>query len=144
MAVKRTYSLSWARKVVKELHEKYPRAAEILWNDTQFTYSVFCTSLADNDGSWHLLRDCTAYLGRWLVREPREAEIRVLVREWTTHMLSSEMPEFDGIPSNGKNFLLTELREWLRLNSRGFVGLLRGAKAPSNPISIDPYEKKYW
>jgi hypothetical protein len=133
------YAPHWARTIIKNLYRNYARATEILWRETEITEDKMWRSLAYNDGDYPIMRDCIHYTERYCANWGEDVA-RGAIRRYATHLYSAQPTLLSDLEANGKRFLLTDLREWLRLNSQGFRGERGGNHKAPKPSPLSPRE----
>lgn len=125
------YSPQWAQSVIRICYRKYARATEILWRYTGLSYDDAWHSLANNDEVWPKMRDCIHYIDRYCTNWGQDVAEGAIQR-YTKQMLSTwRAKSYESWPQSA-DILLTDLREWSRINSQGFRGCW-GVKAPRLP-----------
>jgi len=137
---KRRYSDAWAWNVVKKLLGKYARATEILSTAFDIEPRDIQRHLAHNDGNYPVIRDIIHYIDRMIEWIGYDAAMNSCIRH-TQQAYSKQMAFDDVLGHYGKNFHLTDLREWARLNSQGFKGGGGRRSRPPASFSGRPRER---
>jgi hypothetical protein len=131
------YSPTWAKNVLRKLLRNYARATEILGRHSEIDYEKMWQSLAYNDGLYPIMRDCIHYTERYCAKWGEDVAEGAIER-YTKHLYSAQPTLLSDWEANGKRFLLTDFREWLRQNSQGIKGGTRGGRMSPPCSSLSP------